>query len=284
MWLLSPLERMCPRMLASDVDCIACTYRRTRPHGPGGRQRVGLHSFLDRIPTSRDHAEHREAIRHLLAGTLPEQVRDRPTHFQENDHPLDQVGHMQLVGGPERCCGADASIGMLTAVNPAPEHIGSSVSVSLRVRDLSARDLSACTWSGSATHLRHVEEELVRAAAGEVDYLAVCTAADLPVAIGGVDYRVADGAGTLWQLAVLPALQGHGLGTLLIRAAEQRIRDRGLHRAELSVEEDNPRARSLYERLGYVVHGRAPDAWDAEGPDGVVRRYEAMCVLMRRDV
>lgn len=114
---------------------------------------------------------------------------------------------------------------MLTAVNPAPEHIGSSVSVSLRVRDLSARDLSACTWSGSATHLRHVEEELVRAAAGEVDYLAVCTAADLPVAIGGVDYRVADGAGTLWQLAVLPALQGHGLGTLLIRAAEQRIRD-----------------------------------------------------------
>src|SRR6478735_11269122 len=114
-----------------------------------------------------------------------------------------------------------------------------TVTPRVSVRDLLPQDLPACTWSGSATHLRHVERELVRAAAGEVDYLAVCTAADLPVAIGGVDYRVSEGAGTLWQLAVLPALQGHGLGTLLIRAAEQRIRDRGLSRAELAVEEDN---------------------------------------------
>jgi hypothetical protein len=28
---------------------------------------------------------------------------------------------------------------------------------------------------------------------------------DLPVAIGGIDYEVAEEAGTLWQLAVLPA-------------------------------------------------------------------------------
>ncbi|MDF6022936.1 GNAT family N-acetyltransferase [Streptomyces sp. JH34] len=164
------------------------------------------------------------------------------------------------------------------------ESARTTLSVPLHVRGLPARDLPACTWSGSATHLRHVEGELVRAAAGEVDYLAVCTAADLPVAIGGVDYQVADGAGTLWQLAVLPAPQGHGLGTLPTGAAEQRVRDRGLRRAELSVEEDNPRARALYERLGYVAYGRAPDAWDAEGPDGAVHRHETMCVLMRRDV
>ena len=56
----------------------------------------------------------------------------------------------------------------------------------------------------------------------------------------------------MWQLAVLPALQSRGLGTLLIRAAEQRIRNRGLRRAELAVEESNPRARALYERLGYA--------------------------------
>ncbi|MGW2423020.1 GNAT family N-acetyltransferase [Streptomyces sp. NPDC001709] len=152
------------------------------------------------------------------------------------------------------------------------------------VRDLLPRDLPACTWSGSATHLRQVERELARAAAGEVDYLAVCTPADLPVAIGGVDYQVSEGAGTLWQLAVLPALQSRGLGTLLIRAAEQRIVGRGLRRSELAVEEGSPRARALYERLGYVAYGRAPDAWDEEGPDGVIRRYETMCVLMRKDL
>ncbi|MEU6762470.1 GNAT family N-acetyltransferase [Streptomyces sp. NPDC046853] len=171
---------------------------------------------------------------------------------------------------------------MLTAVTTADDPADATIAVPVRVRDLVPRDLPACAWAGSATHLRHVEGELARAAAGEVDYLAVCTPADLPVAIGGIDYTVSEGAGTLWQLAVLPALQSRGLGTLLIRAAEGRIRGRGLRRADIAVEESNPRARGLYERLGYVAYGREPDGWDEEGPDGVLRRHETMCVLMKK--
>lgn len=171
---------------------------------------------------------------------------------------------------------------MLMVVMDAHNFAEATIGLPVSVRDLTPHDLPACTWSGSATHLRHVERELARAASGEVDYLAVCTPVDLPVAIGGVDYHVSEGAGTVWQLAVLPALRSRGLGTLLIRAAEQRIRGRGLHRAELAVEEDNPRARALYERLGYTAYGREPDAWDEEGPDGSIRRHETMCVLMRK--
>jgi hypothetical protein len=48
-------------------------------------------------------------------------------------------------------------------------------------------------------------------------------------------------------------------------AAERRIRTGGLQRAEFSVEEGNPRARALYQRLGYVAYGSEPDAWDAVG-------------------
>ncbi|MFI6744118.1 GNAT family N-acetyltransferase [Nonomuraea sp. NPDC050451] len=162
--------------------------------------------------------------------------------------------------------------------------IKATVAIPVTVRDLLPRDLPACTWSGSAGHLRHVQRELARAAKGEVDYLAVCTPVNLPVAIGGVDYRLSEGAGTLWQLAVLPALQSRGLGTLLIQAAEQRIGNRGLRRAELAVEEDNPRARALYERLGYVAYGRRPEAWDEEAPDGLIRRHETTCVLMRKNL
>ncbi|MEU4576203.1 MULTISPECIES: GNAT family N-acetyltransferase [Nonomuraea] len=162
--------------------------------------------------------------------------------------------------------------------------VKATVAIPVTVRDLLPRDLPACAWSGSAGHLRLVERELTRAAKGEVDYLAVCTPVDLPVAIGGVDYRLREGAGTLWQLAVLPALQSRGLGTLLIQAAEQRIGERGLRRAELAVEEGNPRARALYERLGYVAYGRKPEAWDEEAPDGSVHRHETTCVLMRKDL
>jgi ribosomal protein S18 acetylase RimI-like enzyme len=158
------------------------------------------------------------------------------------------------------------------------------VVVPLTIRDLTHGDLPSCAWSGSATHLASVARALDRAARGEVDYLAVCPPSGLPVAIGGIDYAPNPGAGTLWQLAVHGALQSCGIGTLLIEAAEQRIRARGLRRAELAVEECNPRARALYERLGYVAYDRKPEAWDEEAEDGSLRRYETVCTLMRKEL
>jgi ribosomal protein S18 acetylase RimI-like enzyme len=158
------------------------------------------------------------------------------------------------------------------------------VVVPLTIRDLTAEDLPACAWSGSRSYLVSVAKALERARRGEVDYLAACPPSGLPVAIGGVDYARAPGAGTLWQLSVHGALQSCGIGTILIQAAEQRIRARGLHRAELGVEESNPRARALYERLGYGAYGREPDAWDEQAPDGTITRYETMCTLMRKQL
>ena len=158
------------------------------------------------------------------------------------------------------------------------------VVIPLTVRDLTAEDLPSCAWSGGATHLANVAKALERARRGEVDYLAVCPPSGLPVALGGVDYAENPGAGTLWQLAVHGALQSCGIGTILIQAAEQRILARGLHRAELGVEESNPRARTLYDRLGYVAYGRAPESWDEQAPDGTVFRYETMCTPMRKEL
>ncbi|MGW1376691.1 GNAT family N-acetyltransferase [Streptomyces sp. NPDC002446] len=159
-----------------------------------------------------------------------------------------------------------------------------SVVLKLSVRDLAHRDLASCGWAGSDHHLAGVARQLARARAGEVDYLAVCAATDIPVAKGGVDYQVAEGVGTLWQLAVHPALQSHGIGTFLVEAAELRIRNRGLRQAELAVEEDNPRARALYERLGYVAYDRRPDSWEEQAPDGSLRLRETMCTLMRKEL
>lgn len=158
------------------------------------------------------------------------------------------------------------------------------IALTLSVRDLRHADLVSCTWAGSDHHLAGVARQLERARAGDVDYLAVCTRADIPIAKGGVDYRAQEGAGTLWQLAVHPALQSCGIGTVLVEAAEQRIRARGLRRAELGVEERNPRARALYERLGYIAYDRRPDSWDEQTPDGTLRRYETMCTLMRKNL
>jgi ribosomal protein S18 acetylase RimI-like enzyme len=158
------------------------------------------------------------------------------------------------------------------------------VQLDLTVRDLVDADLPDCGFAGSALHVEQVAKELERARRGEVDYLAVCAKPALPIAIGGVDYVPHPGAGTLWQLSVHPALQSCGIGTVLIEAAEQRIKDRGLDRAELSVELSNPRALALYERLGYVSYDEVLESWDQQAPDGSITRYETLCTQLRKQL
>lgn len=80
-----------------------------------------------------------------------------------------------------------------------------------------------------------------------------------------------DRTGTAWRvvdIALLPSAQGGGLGTALLTwvLAEAESEDAAVR---LSVHRDNPRARALYERLGFVAVAtdevyveleRAPDA------------------------
>ena len=51
-------------------------------------------------------------------------------------------------------------------------------------------------------------------------------------------------------LQLLPRVQGRGIGTAQVRAIQAEAGGRGVA-ATLSVERDNPRARALYERLGF---------------------------------
>jgi ribosomal protein S18 acetylase RimI-like enzyme len=155
------------------------------------------------------------------------------------------------------------------------------IMVPLTIRDLAAPDLASCAWAGLGSGLI---TELERAGRGDADYLVVCPPSGLPVALGGVDYAVNRRAGTLYQLTVHGALQSCGIGTILIGAAEARIRGRGLRRSELAVEEKNIRARALYERLGYAAYASRPEAWLDEAPDGSRFRYETVCTLMRKDL
>jgi ribosomal protein S18 acetylase RimI-like enzyme len=55
-------------------------------------------------------------------------------------------------------------------------------------------------------------------------------------------------------IQLLPAHQGHGIGTHLVEQLVVEARDAGLP-MWLHVEPDNPRARALYERLGFVAVG-----------------------------
>jgi transposase len=74
----------------------------------------------------------------------------------------------------------------------------------------------------------------------------------------------------------------NGIATMLIGAGEQRVHARGLAFAALGVEDNNPRARHLYQRLGYQAAGRQHASWETEDETGVMRVYETTLTILRK--
>ena len=160
----------------------------------------------------------------------------------------------------------------------------SRLAVPLTIRDLCVGDLPACGWAGSRLHLENIAQTLEGVGRNDVCYRAACTPSGLVLVVGGIDYARKPGSGTLCELVVHPAMRSCGIGTIWIRAAEQRILAHGLRRAELGVAVANERALALYDRLGYLVDGGGTDAWDEETPGGVIVRREIDCLMMYRDL
>ncbi|MEX0842042.1 MAG: GNAT family N-acetyltransferase [Xanthobacteraceae bacterium] len=66
----------------------------------------------------------------------------------------------------------------------------------------------------------------------------------------------------LYSIAVLPQLEGQGIGPALITAAENAARARGSIRLRLEVNEANVRAIARYRKSGYELFGRHLDYYD----------------------
>jgi GNAT superfamily N-acetyltransferase len=97
--------------------------------------------------------------------------------------------------------------------------------------------------------------------------------------------RQLPGVPRLGHLEVLGPLWGQGIGTALICAAGDTARQLGHERIALGVGLDNPRARRLYERLGYVDwgHGTVVGTWVEYPDDGPpVTLSETWSVLVKR--
>jgi GNAT superfamily N-acetyltransferase len=75
-------------------------------------------------------------------------------------------------------------------------------------------------------------------------------------------------------IQLLPRVQGGGIGTAIIAALKSEAVTAGLP-LELSVENDNPRARQLYQRLGFEVIG--------EGAEETRLRWESIRTALPAD-
>jgi GNAT superfamily N-acetyltransferase len=154
----------------------------------------------------------------------------------------------------------------------------------LEIRVCSERDIAALARQFSCGDSRVHAFRYARQQEGNSVYL-IAWLAEVPVGHLDLWWQAAEdcpsaqqfltGCPELNGIAVLPEYRSRGIGTRLIRAAEQMARERGFREVCVGVEPRNTRARSLYERLGYQdwghgvmeAHWLLPDergTWPAE--------------------
>ena len=132
--------------------------------------------------------------------------------------------------------------------------------VDVDIREMVSDDLAGFhEWYGYERD-ESFRRSLQRHKAGEIVYL-VALVRGRPVGHLGVDLiRVRDAA-HLWQFGVLPPLQSHGIGSAMVARAEEAALAHDFTVAEIGAETDNPRARALYERLGYSLVDERDGEW-----------------------
>jgi GNAT superfamily N-acetyltransferase len=88
------------------------------------------------------------------------------------------------------------------------------------------------------------------------------------------------------DFVVAPELRSRGIGRRALAQAEQLTRERGLRRLGLAVGLDNPRARALYERVGFADAGcgEITVRWQYPGRDGQKPWAEQRCVYLVKEV
>lgn len=135
----------------------------------------------------------------------------------------------------------------------------------VEVRELSASDVDRIEADEPAG--KGFVREMWRLQVLGRSMLLVAWAGDVPVGSGQLDLGGAPIE--LKNLNVRPDRRGQGVGTALVVAAEAWMCAHGHTRLSLGVAVDNPAARRLYERLGYVATGEMStvtyDYVDAEG-------------------
>jgi ribosomal protein S18 acetylase RimI-like enzyme len=126
------------------------------------------------------------------------------------------------------------------------------VAQAVAIRQCEERDLEHFEVFGAPHHIAYCREQFGRGS----DAMAILVAVDgddVPVGKLHLDFEshATGRTALLIAAAVAPELRGRGIGTALMAAAEELVCSRGFVAIVLGVEDSNPGARRLYERLGY---------------------------------
>ena len=143
-----------------------------------------------------------------------------------------------------------------------------SVNLTLTIRQATKDDIKLLEWNGQYKHYRNLFRRSFKEQYQGRRHLLVADHKGYPVGRLFVQFKsknnaMSDGAvrGYLYSFRVMDGLQGCGIGTRLIEAAESVLLARRFQVATIAVAKDNAGALQLYKRHGYEIFDQDDGKW-----------------------
>ncbi len=166
-----------------------------------------------------------------------------------------------------------------------------SIHLPVGIRHAQERDLPRLEWDAEAWSLRTLFRQTFEESLTGRRAMLVADCQGWPVgrlfmqlAPSHTDYADGYTRAYLFSLHVLAPFRGHGIGSHLIRAAEQVACSRGFRLTTIAVAQENLRARSLYERLGYRIFRQDQSSWRYHDPNGQEHHIQETCWVLSRQL
>lgn len=135
--------------------------------------------------------------------------------------------------------------------------------VKATIRLCTEADLPSLEWMGLYTRDRGVIRQAFQAQQRGEALMLLAVARGFPIAQVWIDLvaKRRERVAVLWAIRTFFPLQRVGIGSRMVRAAENAVRNRGYVRAELEVEEVNGAVIAFYRQLGWRVAGKDGGFW-----------------------
>ncbi len=166
-----------------------------------------------------------------------------------------------------------------------------TLQISVVFRLAEREDLPKLEWYGEYTHFRRVFQRAFEEQKAGRRLMLLADVNGWPV--GQVFIQLdsydemypSDGKRAyLYSLRVMDAFQRQGIGTALLREAEEILREQAYHSVSIAAAKENPGARRLYERLGYRVFTEDAGRWHYVDHEGRTRQVVEPCWVLEKNL
>ena len=163
------------------------------------------------------------------------------------------------------------------------------LAVGIRIAD--STDIPKLEWYGQYKHFRTLLRRAYREQLQGRRVLLVADFNDFPIGqlfiqLQSNNPRIADGKkrAYLYSFRVMDMFRGQGIGTLLIKTAENMILEKGFKLMTIAVAKENHGALRLYERLNYRKFAEDSGRWTYTDHLGVIQQMNEPCWILEKNL